>query len=85
MPIVSMFYGIVVKLNTKEYNPPQVHASCAGQETSFDFNGKVLVVGLPNNKEILIKAWIEIHRDGLLLNWELAQSHEKIRKIDPLK
>lgn len=43
MPIVSMFYGIVVKLNTKEYNPPHVHASYVGQEASFDFDGKVLV------------------------------------------
>lgn len=40
MPIVSMFYGIVVKLNTKEDNPQQVHAYYAGQEASCDFNGK---------------------------------------------
>ena len=85
MPIISMFYGIIVRLNTKEHNPPHIHAYYAGQEACFDFNGKVLVGELPNNKETLVKAWIEIHRDELLLNWELAQSREKILKIDPLK
>ena len=33
----------------------------------------------------LVQAWIEIHRDELTADWELALSGETIFKIDPLK
>jgi hypothetical protein len=33
----------------------------------------------------LIQAWIEIHNDELMANWELALKGENIYKIDPLK
>lgn len=40
---------------------------------------------LPTNKEKLIKAWIEIHQEDLLANWQLAVSGNKVFSIDPLK
>jgi hypothetical protein len=40
---------------------------------------------LPPNKEKLIQAWIEIHKEDLMANWQLAVSGNKIFKIDPLK
>jgi hypothetical protein len=33
----------------------------------------------------LVQAWIEIHKDELLADWELAIDGENIFKIDPLK
>lgn len=33
----------------------------------------------------LIQAWIEIHQDELMANWDLAIQGESIFKIDPLK
>ena len=33
----------------------------------------------------LVQAWIEIHQEELLADWELAISGETIFKIDPLK
>jgi len=32
-----------------------------------------------------IQAWVEIHRDELLANWNLCQQGEEPFKIDPLK
>jgi hypothetical protein len=40
---------------------------------------------LPKNKEKLILAWIEIHKEDLLTDWQLATSGEEIFKIEPLK
>jgi hypothetical protein len=48
-------------------------------------DGNLLEGSLPSNKEKLIKAWIEIHKEDLMANWELAASGNKIFSIDPLK
>ncbi len=32
-----------------------------------------------------IQAWIEIHKDELIADWELAVNGQEIFKIDPLK
>ncbi|HHG85050.1 MAG TPA: DUF4160 domain-containing protein [Bacteroidetes bacterium] len=33
----------------------------------------------------LVQAWIEIHKDELMADWELASNGEQIFKIEPLK
>jgi hypothetical protein len=33
----------------------------------------------------LVQAWVEIHRDELMADWELAASGQEVFKIDPLK
>jgi len=33
----------------------------------------------------LVQAWIEIHREELLANWQLAVNGEELFKIEPLK
>ena len=34
---------------------------------------------------IMNQAWIEIHQDELMADWELASSGEAVFRIDPLK
>ena len=48
-------------------------------------NGKLLEGSLPPNKEKLVFAWIEIHKEDLMANWELAVTGNAVFKIDPLK
>ncbi len=33
----------------------------------------------------LVKAWIEIHQEELMADWELASQGEQIFKIEPLR
>ena len=40
---------------------------------------------MPANKEKLIKACIEIHKEDLMANWALAVTGNSVFKIDPLK
>ncbi len=40
---------------------------------------------MPSKKEKLIQAWIEIHKEDLMADWELAVTGNKIFNIDPLK
>ena len=39
---------------------------------------------MPSRQIRMILAWIEIHRDELLADWELCQNGEKPFKIEPL-
>lgn len=47
--------------------------------------GILLEGNLPTNKEKLLLAWIEIHKEDLMANWRLAVTGVKVFRIDPLK
>jgi hypothetical protein len=44
----------------------------------------ILAGELPRKQLRLVQAWIELHRDELKADWELAASGENPYKIDPL-
>ena len=48
-------------------------------------NGDVLGGKLPSAKHKLVLAWIEIHQEDLMADWQLAIVGEPVFKIDPLK
>lgn len=89
MPILSMFYGIVVRMyffDDKRHHEPHVHAEYSGADAVFAIaTGEVLAGNLPSGKTRLVQAWIEIHREELLADWNLAKNGEEPFKIDPLK
>jgi len=89
MPILSMFYGIVIRMyfyDDKQHHVPHLHAEYAGKRGVFNLeNGEVLSGALPPGKAHLVQAWIEIHRDELLADWELAVNGEEVFRIEPLK
>ncbi len=86
MPIISMFFGIIIRLFFKEHNPPHIHAEYGDDTASFEIeSGEVMVGGLPLRQTRYVQAWIEIHRDELIANWKISQEEGKTFMIDPLK
>ena len=89
MPILAMFYGIVVRMyffDDKQHHVPHLHAEYSGDQAVLAIaTGDVLAGELPSGKTRLVQAWIEIHRDELLADWQLAVNGEEIFKIEPLK
>jgi len=88
MPTISMFYGILIRmyLGKKEHNPPHIHAIYQNKKAVFDIKtGEKTDGNLPNDKEKLVSAWITLHKDELLADWELTQNGELPYNIDPLK
>jgi len=89
MAIISMFYGIIISmyyLDNKQHNLPHIHARYQEEEVVISIIDGVIIEGsMKANKMKLIQAWIEIHSDELMADWELAISGETIFKIDPLK
>jgi Domain of unknown function (DUF4160) len=88
MPIISMFYGIIVRLyllDNKHHNLPHIHAKYAEHEASIEIaSGEVLAGELPRKQLRLLQAWIELHQDELMADWELAANGEQPYKILPL-
>ena len=48
-------------------------------------DGKILEGDMKTNRRKLVEAWILIHEDELMADWELAINGEEVFKIDPLK
>lgn len=89
MPTISMFYGIVICLyfyDDERHKLPHIHARYQGQEASFSIlDGAQLGGEIPVAKARLVQAWIEIHRESLLADWELAVNGQTPFAIDPLR
>jgi hypothetical protein len=47
--------------------------------------GRLLEGTLKPAKLKLVQAWLEIHRNELLADWELASKGEQVFKIEPLR
>jgi len=70
----------------KEHNPPHIHAIYQDVESVFAINTGELTAGdLPARQCRLVQAWIEIHREELIADWELCQNGEKPFQIEPLR
>ena len=89
MPTLSTFYGITVSMyfmDNRRHHRPHVHARYQNDEAVVAIdNGEVLEGTLPRGKMRLLQAWIEIHRDELLADWQLAVSGQQPFKIEPLR
>jgi len=86
MPILSMFFGIIIRMyNSGEHNPPHIHAEYQGYSATFNFEGEIINGEMPKKQIKIIVAWIELHKDELLANWQLAINEQPLYKIDPLR
>lgn len=89
MPTISMFYGIVIYMylmDNKQHHLPHIHTRYQGMKASISLvDGELLDGELPTAKLRLVQAWIEIHRESLLADWELSISGEPPFKIPPLQ
>jgi hypothetical protein len=89
MPTISMFYGIIVYMyyfDNSQHKMPHIHVKYQGEEAVFSIpSGEILDGTIKPNKKKLVEAWIVIHQEELMANWDLAVSGEKVFNIDPLK
>jgi hypothetical protein len=85
MPIISIFYGIKIKVffyDNAQHNIPHIHVEYQDFKASYKIeNGDVLSGKIPSNKHKLVVAWIEIHKEDLLIDWELASNGKNVFKI----
>ena len=89
MPTISLFYGIIVSmyfLDNRQHKMPHIHVRYQDAEAVYSIpEGELLSGAIPPAKARLVQAWIEIHRDDLMADWQLAVSGQLPHKIEPLK
>ena len=89
MPIVSMFYGIIVRMfhfDTARHKVAHIHVQYAEQQAVISIPSGVVLGGkIKPTKLKLVQAWIEIHKDELMADWKLATEGQKVFKIEPLR
>jgi len=84
-----MFYGIIIRMfyyDNKQHNLPHIHIEYGEYMAVVSINdGNLLEGNFPKEKLKLVQAWVEIHKDELKANWQLAIEGQNIFKIDALK
>jgi len=89
MAVLSMFYGIIISMfygDNKQHKKPHIHVQYQDFEASFSIpEGNIIEGSLPTKKIKLVQAWIILHEEDLMANWELATHEKNIFKIEPLK
>lgn len=89
MPIISMFYGVVVYMyfyDVQRHHTPHFHVEYAEFTAVIAIeNSDVLEGDLPRNKMKLVQAWLEIHREEIMADWSLAVRGLPVQKIKPLE
>ncbi|MDQ1441964.1 MAG: hypothetical protein QOG97_2192 [Acidimicrobiaceae bacterium] len=85
MPRISAFYGIIVAMYFHDHPPPHFHARFGEFEAQIVIaTGEVLHGQLPRRALALVREWVELHREELAADWDLAGSGTPLAMIDPL-
>lgn len=84
MPIISRFYGIVVKMYFlgSEHNPPHVHFLYGEYNGVIDLNTLSVIEGDLHGKALsMALEWTAAHQSELLEMWQT----QEFRKLPPLE
>lgn len=70
-----------------DHNPPHFHARYNEENVQIMIESGEVIAGNISIKALrLIQAWVEIHRDELLKNWEESKKENpSFTKISPLQ
>ena len=80
MPIISQFFGIIIRMYYDEHNPPHLHAEYQGEKAIFDFYGNILQGNIRSRTVIkLIREWVDLHLDELKEDWRLSKEGKSIK------
>ncbi len=84
-----MFYGIIISMfygDNKQHHKPHIHARYQNNKAVFSIpNGELITGTLKTPQLRLVQAWITLHADELMANWEMATSGQNVFTIEPLK
>ena len=85
MPVISTFFGIIIRMFYREHGVPHFHAEYQGQQATFTFDGEVLAGTMRSRTALrLLKEWAIAHRTELDANWARVKTGEPLDRIAPL-
>ena len=69
MPVISRFYGMIIKMFflASEHNPPHIHVIYGEYVGVIDIRTTEMIQGdLPNKALKIVQEWTQIHQEELL-------------------
>jgi hypothetical protein len=85
MPVISVFFGIVIRMFYREHGVAHFHAEYQGQQATFTLDGEPLAGTLQSRTAFhLIKEWATAHRSELEADWNRLKAGEPLERIAPL-
>jgi len=85
MPIISTFFGIIIRIYFSDHNPPHLHAEYQGREARFDIRtGETLEGRLPRAQQNQVARWIAANQVALADNWDRAYNDRPTFRIPGL-
>ena len=85
VPVISTFFGIVIRMFYREHGVAHFHAEYQGQQATFTFDGRILAGSMQSRTALrLIEEWATMHREDLEQNWRHVQAGEPLERIEPL-
>ena len=86
MPTISEFFGIFIRMDYSDHNPPHFHAYYGQHEAIFNIQTLEILEGyLPRRAKALVIEWASEHRASLMQDWDLAEQHKPLQSIPPLE
>lgn len=82
MPVISTFFGILIRMWHDDHPPPHIHVEYQGFEALVEIEtGNVKAGQLPRKVVRIVREWCFEHRQELRENWAKATAFEPLDKI----
>jgi hypothetical protein len=85
LPVISRFFGIVVRMYYRDHAPPHFHVRYGEFHAVVAIDPPALMHGeLPPRALGMVIEWATSHRTDLLEDWQLARQERSLLPIEPL-
>lgn len=86
MPVLSRFYGIIIRMFFDEHVPPHFHAEYGEYELVVGISPiKILKGKVPKRVQSMVLEWAALHQAELIEDWALCQTQQQPQRIEPLE
>ena len=86
MPVISRFYGIIIRMFYNNHVPPHFHAVYGEHELLVSISPIAILQGqAPGRVRSMVLEWAALHQQELLENWNRCRRAESPASIEPLE
>ena len=85
MPVISVFFGIVVRMFHQDHNPPHIHVQYGEYNAIVAIKTTKLLHGkLPPRVLKILREWMGLRKSELELAWAKATVMKNPNRIKPI-
>ena len=86
MPVISAFFGIIIRIYHSDHNPPHFHAQYGEHEVIIEIKtGRILNGKIPMRLQFFVELWRKENEVQILEAWDSAQAYRVPQKVKPLE